>query len=382
MLFKLFTRIIAAVFPLFLFMSSISAAAILPTAPQVNATSYLVMDYDSGRILAQKNIDNREKPASLTKMMTVYIVAEELDSGNIHLDDKVTISEKAWRMPGSRMFVEVGSKVKVSDLLRGVVVQSGNDASVALAQYVAGSEDAFVAMMNQYAKQLGMDHTHFANATGLPHENHYSTARDLATLARALIHNHPDEYKLHSIKEFTYNNIKQPNRNKLLWRDDSVDGVKTGHTDNAGYCLVASAKRDGMRLISVVMGTESDEARARASQTLLNFAFRFYETHKLYAADKSITSSRIWKGDRDNFDLGIRKDLWVTIPRGKYDDLDASIKLPPVIMAPVKKGSVQGSLKVSLDGKEIATRPLVAMDTVNEGGLYNRLKDEVRLLFQ
>jgi len=382
MLFRLFTRVIAAVFPLFLFMNSTSAATIMPSPPEVNATSYLVMDYNSGRILAQKNIDKREKPASLTKMMTVYIVAEELDSGDIHLDDKVTVSEKAWRMPGSRMFIEVGSKVKVSDLLRGVVVQSGNDASVALAQYIAGSEDAFVAMMNQYAKKLGMNHTHFANATGLPHKDHYSTARDLATLARALIHDHPNEYKLHKIKEFTYNNIKQPNRNLLLWRDDSVDGVKTGHTENAGYCLVASAKRDGMRLISVVMGTDSEEARARTSQTLLNFGFRFYETHKLYAAGKSITSSRIWKGDRDNFDLGIRKDLWVTIPRGKYDDLDASIKLPPVIMAPVKKGSVQGHLKVSLDGKEIATRPLVALETVDEGGLYDRLKDEVRLLFQ
>ena len=340
------------------------------------------MDYQSGRIIVRHNIDKRVEPASLTKMMTVYIVAGEIASGNIHLNDMVPISEKAWRMPGSRMFVEVGDKVPVSKLLRGVVVQSGNDATVALAQYVSGSEDAFVSIMNQYAKQLGMKNTHFANSTGLPHKDHYSTAHDLAILARALIHDYPGEYKLHSIKQFTYDNIKQLNRNTLLWRDDSVDGVKTGHTESAGYCLVASAKRDGMRLISVVMGTPSEEARARDSQTLLNYAFRFYETHKLYAANQSITNSRIWKGDKDDFDLGIDKDLWVTIPRGKYKELDASINIPPVIIAPVQKGSVQGSLKVSLDGKQLAMRPLIALDTVNKGSLLDRLEDGIRLLFR
>jgi len=359
-----------------------SRAVILPAPPKVDATSYLVMDYQSGRIIVRHNIDKRVEPASLTKMMTVYIVAGEIASGNIHLNDMVPISEKAWRMPGSRMFVEVGDKVPVSKLLRGVVVQSGNDATVALAQYVSGSEDAFVSIMNQYAKQLGMKNTHFANSTGLPHKDHYSTAHDLAILARALIHDYPGEYKLHSIKQFTYDNIKQLNRNTLLWRDDSVDGVKTGHTESAGYCLVASAKRDGMRLISVVMGTPSEEARARDSQTLLNYAFRFYETHKLYAANQSITNSRIWKGDKDDFDLGIDKDLWVTIPRGKYKELDASINIPPVIIAPVQKGSVQGSLKVSLDGKQLAMRPLIALDTVNKGSLLDRLEDGIRLLFR
>ena len=382
MLLMKFFRIPAAAITLSLAMTAASHAAILPAPPKLNASSYLVMDYQSGHIIAQDNIDEKVEPASLTKMMTLYIVAGELAAGNIHLDDKVTISEKAWRMPGSRMFVEVNDKVSVADLMKGIVVQSGNDASVALAEYVSGSEDAFVSMMNQYAKQLGMDHTHFANATGLPHKEHYSTARDLATLARALIHDYPDEYKLHSIKQYTYNNIKQLNRNQLLWRDDSVDGVKTGHTDSAGFCLVASAKRDDMRLISVVMGTDSEEARSRETQALLNYAFRFYETHKLYAANKSIASSRIWKGSKDTFALGIKKDLWITIPRGRYDNLDASINIDPVIIAPVRKGSVQGNLKVSLDGKELATRPLISLDTVNEGSLYDRLKDDVRLLFQ
>jgi len=382
MMLKKFFIITAALVTLSLVMAGASAASILPAPPKLKASSYLVMDYQSGRIIVQDNIDEKVEPASLTKMMTLYIVAGELASGNIHLDDKVTISEKAWRMPGSRMFVEVNDKVSVADLMKGIVVQSGNDASVALAEYVSGSEDAFVSMMNQYAKQLGMDHTHFANATGLPHKNHYSTARDLAILTRALIHNYPGEYKLHSIKQYTYNHIKQLNRNQLLWRDDSVDGVKTGHTESAGFCLVASAKRDDMRLITVVMGTASEEARTRETQTLLNYAFRFYETHKLYAANKSIASSRIWKGNKESFDLGIKRDLWVTIPRGRYDSLDASININPVIIAPVKKGSVQGNLKVSLDGKELATRPLIALDTVNEGSLYERLKDDVRLLFQ
>ena len=375
-------RGLAAIPALMLVMTPAAAAAILPAPPSVAASSYLVMDYQSGRIIVQHNIDEKEEPASLTKMMTLYIVAGELAAGNIHLEDKVTISEKAWRMPGSRMFVEVNDKVPVADLLRGIVVQSGNDASVALAEYVSGSEDAFVSMMNQYAKQLGMTHTHFANATGLPHKDHYSTARDMATLARALIHDFPGEYKLHSIKEYTYNHIRQRNRNLLLWRDDSVDGVKTGHTESAGFCLVASAKRDDMRLISVVMGTDSDDARTRSTQVLLNYAFRFYETHKLYGANKSIASSRVWKGSTDNFNLGISKDLWVTIPRGRYDNLDASIKVDPVIVAPVQKGSVQGRLKVSLDGKEVATRPLIALDTVAQGSLYERLRDDIRLLFQ
>jgi D-alanyl-D-alanine carboxypeptidase (penicillin-binding protein 5/6) len=382
MLSKKFFIIPATAVTLSLAMTAAIAASILPAPPKLKASSYLVMDYQSGRIIAQSNIDKKEEPASLTKMMTLYIVASELAAGNIHLDDKVTISEKAWRMPGSRMFVEVNDKVSVADLMKGIVVQSGNDASVALAEYVSGSEDAFVSMMNQYAKQLGMDHTHFANATGLPHKDHYSTARDLATLARALIHDYPDEYKLHEIKQYTYNHIKQLNRNQLLWRDDSVDGVKTGHTESAGYCLVASAKRDNMRLITAVMGTDSEEARTRETQTLLNYAFRFYETHKLYAANKSIASSRIWKGNKDSFDLGIKRDLWITIPRGRYDKLDASININPVIIAPVQKGSIQGNLKVSLDGKELATRPLIALDSVNEGSFYERLKDDVRLLFQ
>lgn len=359
-----------------------AAAAIMPAPPKVDAESYLVMDFQSGRIIAGQNIDERVEPASLTKMMTVYVVAGEIESGNISLDDKVTVSEKAWRMPGSRMFIEVDSEVTVGDLLKGVIVQSGNDASVALAEYISGTEDVFAAMMNEYARQLGMKNTHFENSTGLPHENHYSTAHDMAILARALIKKFPEEYKLHSVKEFTYNGITQHNRNQLLWRDDSVDGVKTGHTEDAGYCLVASAERDDMRLISVVMGSDGVNGRTRATQSLLNFAFRFYETHRLYKANESVTTRQVWKGQVDSLDLGIDRDLWITIPRGRYKELDANININSTIIAPVQKGTKLGSLVVLLDGEKLAQRPLKALDTVPEGGLVKRLKDEVRLLFQ
>ncbi len=357
-------------------------AAIVPAPPEIKASSYLVMDYDSGRLLVENNIDEQVEPASLTKMMTVYIVSEELAEGNINMSDMVMVSEKAWRMSGSRMFIEVNKEVSVENLLKGVIVQSGNDASIALAEYISGSEEVFVSLMNQHAQELGMTGTHFANCTGLPHKDHYTTARDMAILANALIRNHPEIYKWHSIKEFTFNNIKQHNRNQMLWRDDSVDGIKTGHTESAGYCLVASAKRDNMRLISVVMGTEGTKARTRATQSLLNFSFRFYETHNLYKAGASITSSKVWKGDVETFDVGVADDLYVTIPRGKYKQLDAAIEISPVIIAPIKKGDIQGNLKVVLDGEELAKRPLIALQSVAQGSLFNRLKDDIRLLFE
>lgn len=367
---------------LFLFLADISFAAIVPAAPKINGTSYLVVDFHSGKFLVEENIDLRVEPASLTKMMTVYVVSNELAEGNITLDEKVIVSEKAWRMAGSRMFIEVDKEVSVEDLLKGVIIQSGNDASVALAEHISGSEEVFAAVMNEYAKRLGMTGTNFMNSTGLPHAEHYTTARDMAILAAALVREHEDIYVWHSIREFTFNGIKQHNRNQMLWRDSSVDGIKTGHTDSAGYCLVSSAKRDDMRLISVVMGTDGTKARTRATQTLLNYSFRFYETHKLYSAGETISSTQVWKGDRETFDVGISEDLYLTIPRGQYKKLDAAIEVSPKIIAPIEKLSRQGDLKVSLEGKELVVRPLIALQGVARGSLIERLKDDIKLLFE
>jgi D-alanyl-D-alanine carboxypeptidase (penicillin-binding protein 5/6) len=357
-------------------------AAITPAAPEIKATAYLIMDYNSGRILAEKEIDKRVEPASLTKMMTTYVITEEIEEGNLKLDEPVMISEKAWRMEGSRMFVEVNKTATVEELLKGVIIQSGNDASVALAEHVAGTEEVFAQVMNEYAARLGMTNTNFTNSTGLPDPNHYTTARDLSILASAMIRDHPQIYAWHSIREYTYNGIKQPNRNLLLDRDDSVDGIKTGHTEAAGYCLVVSAEREGMRLVSVVMGTEGMEARARASQALLNYAFRFFETHKLYSANESVATGQVWKGQTDVLNLGLSGDLWVTVPRGQYKQLKPVVDLTPQILAPVAKDSMQGNIRIMLGDEEIAARPLLALDEIGEGSIIDRLKDEVRLLFQ
>lgn len=359
-----------------------SQAAIVPASPKINASSYLVMDYNSGRMLVESNIDERVEPASLTKMMTSYIVSSELAAGNIEMTDMVLISERAWRMSGSRMFIEVDKRVSVENLLKGVIVQSGNDASMALAEHISGSEEVFASVMSQYAQDLGMTATHFVNSTGLPHEDHYTTARDMATLARALIRDHAEIYNWHSIKEFTFNDIKQHNRNQMLWRDETVDGIKTGHTESAGYCLVASAKRDNMRLISVVMGTEGVKARTRATQSLFNFSFRFFETHRLYKAGETITSSKIWKGDKETFSVGIIDDLYVTIPRSKYKQLDAAIELSPTIIAPINKADVLGNLKISLEGEELASRPLISLEGVALGSFISRIMDDIKLLFE
>lgn len=359
-----------------------AGAVITPAPPSVNASSYVLMDYNSGQILASKNPDQKLPPASLTKIMTAYVAASELAAHHINLDDQVLVSEKAWKMPGSRMFIEVNTKVSVSDLLKGIVIQSGNDASVALAEYISGDESVFAELMNQHARRLGLKNTHFVNATGLPHDQHYTTAHDLAKLAAALIHDFPGEYKLHEQKEFTYNNIKQANRNRLLWLDKSVDGVKTGHTDEAGYCLVVSAVKDGMRLISVVMGTDSDKARTNANQSLLNYGFRFYETRKLFSANDIVTSSRLWKGTSDKIDLGLNKDLYVTIARGQFDQLKQVYDLPERIIAPVKQGEEMGKLKLVLSDKDILTTPLYARETVTAAGLFKRLKDNVQLFLK
>ena len=354
----------------------------IPAPPGIKANSYLLQDFDSGKILAAKDIDLRIPPASLTKMMTVHVVSAELLAGRISEDDEVLISEKAWKMPGSRMFIEVNKKVLLGDLLQGVIIQSGNDASVALAEYVSGSEEVFAELMNKYASDLGMTNSHFINSTGLPHEQHYTTAKDMAILAAALIRDAPEIYALHSVKEFTFNNITQQNRNKLLWRDPSVDGIKTGHTEAAGFCLVASAKRDDMRLISVVMGTDSDAARAKASQALLGYGFRFFETQKVYAANENITSVKVWKGDVDEMGLGINSDLYITFPRGQKNNLTTEFDLSDQYIAPLIKGEVQGNLKISLAENEVAEAKLIALQSVNEGSIIVRMKDSIRLLLE
>lgn len=355
---------------------------VVPSAPTVEAAAFLVVDPNSGFELAARNADERLEPASLTKIMTNYVVAHELSEGNIKLEDEVLVSERAWRMQGSRMFIEVGTRVPVLDLMKGDIIQSGNDASVALAEHIAGSEDAFASLMNQHAKRLGMTSTHFTNSTGLPDPDHYTTARDMAVLAAALIRDFPEVYRWFSEKEFTFNDITQHNRNRLLWRDESVDGVKTGYTRAAGYCLVASAQREGMRLISVIMGAPSEKVRTRDSQALLNWGFRFYETHRLYGAGEPVTAARIWKGQSDTVSLGLLEPLYVTIPRGHYQRLTAGLEMEPRLVAPVAEGEQKGTVRVTFDDQELMSLPLVVLQDVGEGGLFQRLADTVRLWFE
>ncbi|HSN52814.1 MAG TPA: D-alanyl-D-alanine carboxypeptidase family protein [Woeseiaceae bacterium] len=351
----------------------------IPAPPVIGATSYLMIDAKSGRELASLKPDTPIPPASLTKLMTTYVVFHAIEDGRITLEDEVTVSERAWRMQGSRMFIEVGERVSVKNLLLGHIVQSGNDASVALAEHVAGSEAVFAEMMNQYAQQLGMPSTHFVNATGWPDDDHYTTARDLAILAKALIEEFPEHYKFHAIKEFTWADITQPNRNRLLWRDDSVDGLKTGHTEAAGYCLVASAERDGMRVISVVAGTASDKARIDGSQALINYGFRFFETRLLYKASEEIARARVWKSANEYSPLGVMADLYITVPRGAYDSLESVLNMPAVIEAPVATGQPLGEIKVSLDDEVLLQEQLRALSDNPSGSLWQRAVDTVML---
>ncbi len=364
--------------------SSATAAPLdfVPAPPKVSAQGFILMDFMSGRTLAAANEDERMEPASLTKMMTAYAVFHEVANGHIGLSDPVRVSEKAWRMAGSRMFIEVGTRVTVEELLKGMIVQSGNDASVALAEFIAGSEDAFVALMNEHARNLGLVGTRFANTTGMPHPEHYTTPADMARLAQALIRDYPDYYRWYSIKEYTYNNITQHNRNRLLWRDETVDGVKTGHTEAAGYCLVSSAEREGMRLIAVVMGTSGENARAQESQKLLNYGFRFFETHRLYGAGEPLKRMRVWKGSQQELPLGLGEELYVTVPRGQYEQLQASLTVDRTLIAPVSKGQSLGNVSVLLGEEVVADQPLVALADVAEGGLWQRLTDNVMLWFQ
>ena len=367
-------------FIIFFLLSHATLAATV-SAPEIKASSYLLVDFHSGVELAEKNSDKQIEPASITKLMTAYVIYKELEKGSITEKDNVLISKKAWKMEGSRMFVEAGKKVALSRMLRGLIVQSGNDAAVALAEHIAGSEAAFVAKMNEQAANLGMESTQFQNSTGWPAENHYTTARDIVKLTRAVINDFPEFYKLHALKEYTYNGIKQYNRNKLLWRDDTVDGVKTGHTESAGYCLVSSALRNDMRLISVILGAETEKARADYSQELLEFGFRLYETHKLYDKGSVLADARVWKGSKNTVPAGIVDDFYVTVQKGHYKQLRGLMELNASLDAPVKRGDVVGTAIIK-DGDEIVHEvTLLALDAVDAGGFWTKVTDSVKKLF-
>jgi D-alanyl-D-alanine carboxypeptidase (penicillin-binding protein 5/6) len=360
------------------------AATGLPAAtppPVVAAASYVLLDPASRQTIVEENADARRDPASLTKLMTAYVVFAALREGKLTGSQMVTVSQAAWRAEGSRMFIEPRRAVSVDELLRGVIVQSGNDASIALAEQVAGSEAAFVELMNKEAQRLGLAHTHYTNATGLPHADHYSTARDVATLTAALIRDFPDYYPLYSLKEYRYNNITQPNRNRLLWIDPYVDGVKTGHTETAGWCLVASAKRGERRLISVVLGAGSDAARASESQRLLNYGFQAFDTVQLYQSGKPVSTLRVWKGAANDVAAGFVADQYLTLPKGQADKLQLTMTATEPLVAPIVQGQRVGNVKVALDGKPMAEFPLVALADVPAASLFGRAWDSVRLWF-
>jgi D-alanyl-D-alanine carboxypeptidase (penicillin-binding protein 5/6) len=352
-----------------------------PAAPALGANSYILLDFNSGHVLVESNPDMRVEPASITKVMTSYVVFTELAGGNIKLDDVVNISETAWRTGGSRMFIEPSMEVTIEQLIKGMVIQSGNDASVALAEHLAGTEGAFAGLMNHYAAQLGMTNSHFMNATGLPHEDHYVTALDVAKLSVALIRDFPEYYAWYSEKEYSFNNIRQHNRNNLLWRDPAVDGLKTGHTQAAGYCLAASAKRDGMRLVSVVLGSSSESSRVSESQSLLNYGFRFFETVQLYKAGQELAQGKVWKGKKEQIRLGIKDELFVTIPRGRYDDLDAQVEMRPELVAPIAEGEEVGQISIRLENDEVTSRGLVALESIEEAGFFGRTWDGMSMWF-
>ncbi|KTC86777.1 D-alanyl-D-alanine carboxypeptidase family protein [Legionella brunensis] len=355
---------------------------ITPSAPTLNAKAYILIDVNSGKIIAEKNSEQKLPPASLTKMMTLYVISNALNSEQIHLTDNVRISREAWKTGGSRMFVKEGQQVAIEDLLKGIIVDSGNDACVAMAEHLGGSEQGFAEIMNQQAQNLGMKDSHFTDSTGLPDENLYTTAKDLAILGRALIVNFPQYYHWYKQKWFTYNAIRQPNRNRLLWRDSQVDGIKTGHTNDAGFCLVSSAKHDNMRLLAVVMGSPTETARADDSERLLNYGFRFFETHELYKGNKTITEIPVFKGATNKLTIGLHEDQFVTIPNGQYQRLSVNTKVSQNLEAPIKKGDKVGELVVQFDNNVISTQNLYALQDVPQGGIFTRMKDSIRLTFR
>ncbi|MDW1955458.1 serine hydrolase [Vibrio sp. Vb0562] len=366
--------------------SSLASPIVVPDAPQIAAKGYVLMDYHSGKVLAEKEMNTKLSPASLTKMMTSYVIGQELARGNISEDDDVTISKNAWAKnfpDSSKMFIEVGTTVKVRDLNRGIIVQSGNDACVAMAEHIAGSEDAFVDLMNAWANTLGMTNSHFANVHGLDNAELYSTPYDMALLGKALIRDVPNEYRVYSEKKFTYNGITQYNRNGLLWdKSMNVDGIKTGHTSNAGYSLVSSATEGQMRLVAVVMGTKDANARKSESKKLLSYGFRFFETVAPHKAGETFVEEKVWMGNKDTVALGLDQDTYVTLPRGEAKNLKASFVLEKELEAPINKGDVVGKLYYQIDGEDIAEYPLMALETVEQGSLFSRMWDYIVLLFK
>ena len=373
------------VFSLFLslfLLPTLAFAQQLPTPPALAAKSWLLIEAGSGQELATQAADERLEPASLTKLMTAYLTFAAIKQGTIKPEQTIVVSEKAWKAQGSRMFIQVNTQVKIEDLIKGMIVQSGNDACVALAEAIAGSEETFAQMMNQQAQKLGMKATSFKNAAGMPDPEHYTTARDLATLTRALIHDFPEDYaKYYSIKEFRYNNITQPNRNRLLWLDPTVDGVKTGHTEAAGYCLISSARRDTRRLISVVLGTKSDAVRAQESLKLLNFGFQAYDAVKLYAKNEAVSNLKVWKGTEKTVKAGFTEDFIMVVPKGYGPRIKSELQSQQPLIAPVAQGQIVGTMKVSLDDKPYGEFPVVAIDGVPVAGIFGRAIDTIRLWF-
>jgi len=373
---------------LLLFCTAATAALpTIPPPPEIAAKSYVLIDFATGKVLAARDENTRMEPASLTKLMTAYAVYKALQAGAVKITDDVRVSEHAWRTGGagsggSTTMLPINSSAPMEVMLKGMIIQSGNDASIALAEHVSGSEEAFSDVMNQHAQELGMTNSHFVNSTGLPHPDHYTSAADIAKLSRAIIAEFPEHYRWYSEKEFVFNNIRQGNRNLLLYRDPTVDGIKTGHTKSAGYCLAASAKRDDMRLISVVMAMESEQARAKASQELLNYGFRFYETRRVQQAGEQIAQSRVWKGVAETVGLGVNADLWLTIPRGTADQLSSKPEAPRDLIAPVAQGQPVGSLRIELAGEPLAETPLVALAAVEEGSLWRQAVDTALLWFE
>ena len=353
-----------------------------PPAPDVAARAFVLMDFQSGQVLQAQKPDERVEPASLTKLMTAYVTFTALKQGRLKLDQTLPVSEKAWRTEGSRMFIKLNTQVAVADLMKGMIVQSGNDACITLAEGIAGSEDAFVVVMNREAQRLGMSNTHFMNATGLPHAQHYSTARDLAVLAAALIRDFPEYYPLYSIKEYRYNNITQPNRNRLLWQDPFVDGMKTGHTESAGFCLITSAKRSEMRLISVVLGANSDNARTAESQKLLNYGFQFYETYRLYQKGQTVATLPVYKGSENSVKTGFTHDVFLSLPKGYYAHAKVTLTSRQPLLAPLIPGQAVGTVTVNVEGKPLVTLPLQSLENVNVAGLFGRTWDSMKLWFK
>lgn len=356
-----------------LFSSIAESQSFVPDSPPLDVKSYILLEPNTGTVIAEFNSENPIEPASMTKIMTSYVVADQISNGLISLEDDVLISEKAWKMEGSKTFIEAGKRVKVSDLLKGIMIQSGNDASVAIAEYAGGTEEGFVDLMNAYAASLGMNNTLFQNATGLPSENHFSSAKDLANLTSNYINKFPEEYALYKQKQFTFNNIKQLNRNKLLWRDESADGVKTGHTDAAGYCLVGSAKRGGMRLITVVAGSSSDKDRVSDTQRLLEYGFRFFATQKVISADQQLKEIAVWGGLADSLKIGVIEDISLTLPRTSFKDLQINYKHKNNVQAPIKKGKLIGSLEIVSGDKVVYSEDLVALESIDSKGFFGRV---------